>query len=113
GPRSPRVPRPPVGRLIGTLRSEGTIRKGLGTAFTRPVEIPDAIVDAVRDMTHPRAPPAPPTSLRGTAPPGPPRRPRRPSAQDLWPRGPAVAVAVGGGLSRRSERPGRTAAGRR
>src|SRR4029450_1825127 len=63
GPRSPRVPRPPVGRLIWTLRSEGTIRKGLGTAFTRPVEIPDAIVDAVRDMTYRAFTQAPRASL--------------------------------------------------
>src|SRR4029453_15254993 len=50
---------------------------------------------------------------RATVDSGPTRRTRRPSARDLWHRGPAVAVAVGGELSRRSERPGRTAAGRR
>jgi pimeloyl-ACP methyl ester carboxylesterase len=52
GPLSRLLTLPLVGRLIWTLRSEGSIRKGLSTAFTRPVDIPDAIVDAVRDMTY-------------------------------------------------------------
>ena len=63
GPLSRLVTLPLVGRLIWTLRSEGTIRKGLGTAFTRPVEIPDAIVDAVRDMTYRAFTQAPRASL--------------------------------------------------
>ncbi len=46
------VPAPVLGRLIWGLRSGVSIRKGLATAFTRPVEIPDAIIDVVRGMTY-------------------------------------------------------------
>jgi pimeloyl-ACP methyl ester carboxylesterase len=55
--------RPVVGRLIWALRSGRSIRKGLGTAFTRPVEIPDAIVDAVHGMTYRAVAQAPRASL--------------------------------------------------
>lgn len=33
---------PLAGRLLWSLRSEATIRKAMRTAFTRPVDIPDA-----------------------------------------------------------------------
>jgi pimeloyl-ACP methyl ester carboxylesterase len=46
------VSAPVVGRLLWALRSDASIRKGLATAFTRPVEIPDGIVAAVRGMTY-------------------------------------------------------------
>jgi pimeloyl-ACP methyl ester carboxylesterase len=63
GPLSRLVTLPLVGRLIWTLRSRGSIGKGLSTAFTRPVEIPDAIVDAVHDMTYRAFTQAPRASL--------------------------------------------------
>jgi len=40
------------GRLLWALRTEATIRKALRSAFTRPVDIPDAIIEATRGMTH-------------------------------------------------------------
>jgi pimeloyl-ACP methyl ester carboxylesterase len=46
------VSTPALGRLIWAARSEASIRRGLQTAFTRPVEIPDSIVASVRDMTY-------------------------------------------------------------
>jgi pimeloyl-ACP methyl ester carboxylesterase len=52
GPLSRLLTVPVLGRLIWAARSEGSIRKGLSTAFTRSVEIPDAVVDAVRGMTY-------------------------------------------------------------
>jgi pimeloyl-ACP methyl ester carboxylesterase len=36
------------GRLLWGLRTEATIRKAMRTAFTRPVEIPDAFIASVR-----------------------------------------------------------------
>ena len=43
---------PVPGRLLWALRTESMIRSALGTAFTRPVGIPDAIVTATLGMTH-------------------------------------------------------------
>ena len=43
---------PLPGRLLWRLRTEAVIRKALSSAFTRPVEIPDAIVEATLGMTH-------------------------------------------------------------
>lgn len=40
------------GRLLWALRTETTIRKALRTAFSRPVDIPDAIIEATRRMTY-------------------------------------------------------------
>jgi pimeloyl-ACP methyl ester carboxylesterase len=40
------------GRLLWRLRSETTIRKAMRSAFTRPVEIPGAIIEATLGMTH-------------------------------------------------------------
>ena len=40
------------GRLLWRLRTEATIRKALSSAFTRPVDIPSAIVEATMGMTH-------------------------------------------------------------
>jgi pimeloyl-ACP methyl ester carboxylesterase len=40
------------GRLLWRLRTGATIRKALGSAFTRPVDIPEAIIEAARGMTH-------------------------------------------------------------
>ena len=47
------------GRLLWRLRSEATIRKALSSAFTLPVDIPGAIIEAALGMTH--------RSLAGTA----------------------------------------------
>jgi pimeloyl-ACP methyl ester carboxylesterase len=41
----------PVLRRL-TLRSDRLVRKGLRTAFTRPVEVPDNVVEAVRGMDY-------------------------------------------------------------
>jgi len=43
---------PLPGRLLWALRTEAIIRKALRTAFTRPVDIPDAIITATLGMTH-------------------------------------------------------------
>jgi pimeloyl-ACP methyl ester carboxylesterase len=40
------------GRLLWRLRSEATIRKAMRTAFTRPIDIPGAIIEATLGMTH-------------------------------------------------------------
>lgn len=40
------------GRLLWRLRTETTIRKAMRSAFTRPVEIPGAIIEATLGMTH-------------------------------------------------------------
>jgi len=40
------------GRLLWRLRTEATIRKALSSAFTRPVDIPGAIIEAALGMTH-------------------------------------------------------------
>jgi len=40
------------GRLLWRLRTEATIRKALGSAFARPVDIPGAIIGAALGMTH-------------------------------------------------------------
>jgi len=43
---------PLPGRLLWALRTEAMIRKAMRTAFTRPVDIPDAIINATLGMTH-------------------------------------------------------------
>jgi pimeloyl-ACP methyl ester carboxylesterase len=43
---------PLPGRLLWALRTEAMVRKGMRTAFTRPVDIPDAIIKATLGMTH-------------------------------------------------------------
>ena len=40
------------GRLLWRLRSEATIRKAMRSAFTRPVDVPGAIIEAALGMTH-------------------------------------------------------------
>jgi pimeloyl-ACP methyl ester carboxylesterase len=40
------------GRLLWALRTQAMIRKAMHTAFTRPVDIPDAIIEATLGMTH-------------------------------------------------------------
>lgn len=40
------------GRLLWRLRTEASVRKAVGTAFTRPVDIPDAFVRHALEMTH-------------------------------------------------------------
>lgn len=40
------------GRLLWRLRNEATIRKALSSAFTRPVDIPGAIIEGALGMTH-------------------------------------------------------------
>jgi pimeloyl-ACP methyl ester carboxylesterase len=42
---------PPLSRVAWSLRS-ATIRRGLTTAFTRPVDIPDDLVAAVQGMSY-------------------------------------------------------------
>jgi pimeloyl-ACP methyl ester carboxylesterase len=43
---------PLPGRLLWRLRTEATIRKALASAFTRPIAIPDTIIEATMGMTH-------------------------------------------------------------
>ena len=43
---------PLPGRLLWRLRTEATIRKALASAFTRPIDIPDTIIEATMGMTH-------------------------------------------------------------
>ena len=43
---------PLPGRLLWRLRTEATIRKVMRTAFTRPIDIPDAIIEDTLGMTH-------------------------------------------------------------
>ncbi len=43
---------PLPGRLLWRLRTEATIRKAMRTAFTRPIDIPDAIIEDTLGMTH-------------------------------------------------------------
>ena len=43
---------PLPGRLLWRLRTEATIRKALASAFTRPIDIPGAIIEATLGMTH-------------------------------------------------------------
>jgi pimeloyl-ACP methyl ester carboxylesterase len=43
---------PLPGRLLWGLRTEGTIRKAMRTAFTRPVDVPDAIIASAHGMTY-------------------------------------------------------------
>jgi pimeloyl-ACP methyl ester carboxylesterase len=43
---------PLPGRLLWALRTEDMIRKAMRTAFTRPVDISDAIIGATLGMTH-------------------------------------------------------------
>jgi pimeloyl-ACP methyl ester carboxylesterase len=43
---------PVTGRLLWRLKAEGTIRKAARTAITRPVEIPDAIIEDAMAMTY-------------------------------------------------------------
>ncbi len=40
------------GRVLWGLKTEAAIRKGARTAFTRPIDIPDFIIEDVRGMTH-------------------------------------------------------------
>jgi len=40
------------GRLLWRLRNEATIRKALRSAFSRPVDIPGAAIEAALGMTH-------------------------------------------------------------
>ncbi|WP_327243302.1 alpha/beta fold hydrolase [Streptomyces sp. NBC_01320] len=43
---------PVVGELLWRLRTEGTIRDALSTAFTREVRIPDQMITDIRGMTY-------------------------------------------------------------
>jgi pimeloyl-ACP methyl ester carboxylesterase len=43
---------PLPGRLIWALRTEAIIRKAMGSAFTRPVDIPGPIIEATMGMTY-------------------------------------------------------------
>jgi pimeloyl-ACP methyl ester carboxylesterase len=43
---------PIPGRLLWRLRTEAIIRKAMSSAFTRPVDIPGAIIEATLGMTH-------------------------------------------------------------
>ena len=105
------VSAPLVGRLIWTLRSDTSIRKGLSTAFTRPVDIPDRIVNAIRNMTYQAFTTAPRVARlhRAAGPADATRKPRRPTPRDLRRRGPAMAILVSTRLQRRPRRPSGTA----
>jgi pimeloyl-ACP methyl ester carboxylesterase len=43
---------PLPGRLLWRLRTEATIRKALASAFTRPIDIPGALILTTMGMTH-------------------------------------------------------------
>jgi pimeloyl-ACP methyl ester carboxylesterase len=43
---------PGAGRLLWHLKTEATIRKAARTAFTRPVDIPDALIAHMQGMTY-------------------------------------------------------------
>jgi pimeloyl-ACP methyl ester carboxylesterase len=43
---------PGAGRLLWRLKTEATIRKAARTGFTRPVNIPDALIEHVLGMTY-------------------------------------------------------------
>ena len=43
---------PLAGRLVWRLKTEATIRKAARTAFTRPVDIPDAFIAHMQAMTY-------------------------------------------------------------
>jgi pimeloyl-ACP methyl ester carboxylesterase len=43
---------PLAGQLLWRLKTEATIRKAASTAFTRPVAIPDALVEHAQGMTY-------------------------------------------------------------
>jgi pimeloyl-ACP methyl ester carboxylesterase len=43
---------PLPGRLLWALRTEAIIRKAMSSAFTRPVDIPGAIIEATLGMSH-------------------------------------------------------------
>ncbi len=43
---------PLPGRLLWRLRTEATIRKALTSAFTRPIDIPGALIQDTLGMTH-------------------------------------------------------------
>ncbi|MFD6163243.1 alpha/beta fold hydrolase [Nocardia sp. NPDC060256] len=45
------VPVPVLGQLLWRLRTDKRIRAGLATAFTRDIDLPNAVVDGVRGMT--------------------------------------------------------------
>jgi pimeloyl-ACP methyl ester carboxylesterase len=60
GPEA-KIPDPPLarllnaplaGRLLWRLKTEATIRKAARTAFTRPVDIPDALIAHMQEMTY-------------------------------------------------------------
>ncbi len=40
------------GRLLWRLRNEAAIRKAMRSAFARPIDIPDAMIEATLGMTH-------------------------------------------------------------
>ncbi|WP_405364666.1 alpha/beta fold hydrolase [Kitasatospora sp. NBC_00039] len=46
------VTTPVVGQLLWRLRTDGTIRNALSTAFTRDVQVPDRIIADIRGMTY-------------------------------------------------------------
>jgi pimeloyl-ACP methyl ester carboxylesterase len=52
GPAGRLLLAPLPGRLLWALRTERIIRKAMGSAFTRPVDIPSAIIGATMGMTH-------------------------------------------------------------
>jgi pimeloyl-ACP methyl ester carboxylesterase len=43
---------PVAGQLLWRLKTEATIRNAARTAFTRPVDIPDAFIEHVQGMTY-------------------------------------------------------------
>ncbi|MDJ1135902.1 alpha/beta fold hydrolase [Streptomyces iconiensis] len=46
------LPLPVIGQLLWRLRTDSLIRRAAATAVTRDIEIPQAVVDDVRGMTH-------------------------------------------------------------
>ena len=52
GPLGQLLLAPIHGRLLWRLRTEAIIRKAMRSAFTRPIDIPGAIIEATLGMTH-------------------------------------------------------------
>jgi pimeloyl-ACP methyl ester carboxylesterase len=98
---------PLPGRLLWPLRTEATIRKAMRTAFTRPVDIPDALIEDARGMTPPRPRGDEPRILelpQAAEPSRQARRAGRTGAGDLRHRRPPVAFLVGYRLRHRARR---------
>src|SRR5215472_6150193 len=99
-------------RLLWRLRTEATIRKVMRTAFTRPIDIPDAIIEDTLGMTHRAVAGTARASLDYLGQQTLPDRLAPLGASGLRHRRPPVALLVGSRLPHCARRPRRVAAGR-